>query len=79
MHFSKLSGLAEIPPLSRHACRTTPVAQCFGLVRAFLNLWFAKPIIVSMRVAFHEHDGNHENNKNDEDNSDSYKQGVVLD
>ena len=39
-----------------------------------------------MRVAFHENDGNHENDdendrnhgndENDEDNSDSYKQGV---
>ena len=29
--------------------------------------------MVCMRVAFHENDGNHEN---DEDNSDSYKQGV---
>ena len=45
------------------------------LSRAFLNLWFAKPM-VCLRVAFHENDGNHENDKNDEDNSDSYKQGV---
>ena len=40
--------------------------------RVFLNLWFRKPM-VWVRVAFHENDGNHEN---DEDNSDSYKQGV---
>ena len=33
--------------------------------RAFLSLWFAKPM-VCMRVAFHENDGNREN---DEDNS----------
>ena len=43
-----------------------------ALFRAFLNLWFAKPM-VCLRVAFHENDGNHEN---DEDNSDSYKQAV---
>ena len=42
------------------------------LSRVFLNLWFAKPM-VWVRVAFHENDRNHEN---DEDNSDSYKQGV---
>ena len=42
-------------------------------VRAFLNLWFAKPM-VCVRVTFHENDGNHENDENDEDNSDSYKQ-----
>ena len=29
-----------------------------------------------MRVAFHDNDGNHENDEKDEDNSDSYKQGV---
>ena len=40
-------------------------------IRAFLNLWFAKHM-VCMRVPFHENDGNHEN---DEDHSDSYKQG----
>ena len=40
-----------------------------------LNLWFAKPM-VWVRVAFHENDGNHENDENDGDNSDSYKQGV---
>ena len=40
--------------------------------RAFLNPWFAKPM-VCMWVAFHENDENHEN---DEDNSDSYEQGV---
>ena len=34
--------------------------------RAFLNQWFAKPM-VCMRVAFHAND------ENDEDNSDSYK------
>ena len=27
--------------------------------RAFLNLWFAKPM-VCVRVAFHENDGNHD-------------------
>ena len=43
--------------------------------RAFLNLWFAKPM-VCMRVTFHENDGNQENDKNDDDNSDSYKPGV---
>ena len=31
-------------------------------LRAFLNLWFAKPI-VCMRVAFHENDGNHKMTK----------------
>ena len=40
--------------------------------RAFLNLWFAKPM-VCMQVPFHENDGNHEN---DEDNADSQNQGV---
>ena len=43
--------------------------------RAFLNLWLAKPM-VCMRVAFHENDRNDEQHENDEDNSDSYKQGV---
>ena len=33
--------------------------------RAFLNLWFVKPM-VCMWVAFHENDGNHENDENDE-------------
>ena len=42
--------------------------------RVFLNLWFAKPMVCA-RVAFHENDGNHEKDENDEDNSDSYKQG----
>ena len=46
-----------------------------GFVRALLNLWFAKPM-VCMRVAFHENDGDRENDENDEDNSDSYRQGV---
>ena len=46
-----------------------------GVFRAFLNLWFAKPMVCA-RVALHENDGNHENDENDEDNSDSYKQGV---
>ena len=41
--------------------------------RAFLNLWFAKPM-VCMRVAFHENNRNHEHDENDEDNSDSYKE-----
>ena len=40
--------------------------------RAFLDLWFAKPMFC-MQVAFHENDGYH---KNDEHNSDSYKQGA---
>ena len=44
--------------------------------RMFLNLWSAKPM-VCMRVAFHENDKNYEDEKNDEDNSDSYKQGVL--
>ena len=43
--------------------------------RVFLNLWFAKPM-VCVRVAFHKNDGNHEDDGNDNDNSDSYKQGV---
>ena len=30
--------------------------------RVFLNLWFGKPM-VSVRVAFHENDGNHENDE----------------
>ena len=42
-----------------------------SLFRVFLNLWFAKPM-VCMRVICHENDGNHENDEND---SDSYKQG----
>ena len=32
--------------------------------------------MVCMQVAFHENDGYHENDENDEDNSDSCKQGV---
>ena len=55
----------------------------FWLCRSFLALnfqarlnissvWFAKPM-AWVRVAFHENDGNHEN---DEDDSDSYRQGV---
>ena len=32
--------------------------------------------MVWVRVAFHENDGNHENDDNDEDIPDSYKQGV---
>ena len=43
----------------------------------FLNLRFAKPM-VCVRVAFHENDANHENGENDEDNPDSYKQGVAC-
>ena len=35
----------------------------------------SKPM-VCVRVAFHENDGNREKDENDEDNSDSYKQGV---
>ena len=42
------------------------------LFRAFLDVWFAKAM-VCMWVAFHKNDGNHEN---DEDNSESYKQGI---
>ena len=34
-----------------------------------------KPM-VCMRVAFDENDGNHENDRNDEDKSERYKQGV---
>ena len=33
--------------------------------RAFLDLWFAKPM-VCMLVAFRENDGNHENDENNE-------------
>ena len=43
-------------------------------IRAFLNLWFAKPM-VCLRVVSHENDGNYENDENDEDNSDSYMGG----
>ena len=32
--------------------------------------------MVCVRVAFRENDGNRENDKNDEANSDNYKQGV---
>ena len=32
--------------------------------------------MVCMWGAFHENDGHHENDENDEDNSDSYKQGL---
>ena len=32
--------------------------------------------MVCVRVAFHENDGNHANDENDKDNSDSYKLGV---
>ena len=32
--------------------------------------------MVCVRVAFHKKDGNHKNDESDEDNSDSYKQGV---
>ena len=53
------------------------IHNCISNYRAFLNLWFAKPM-VWVRVAFHENDGNHENDKDDEDNSDSYKQGAEL-
>ena len=38
------------------------------IVRAFLNLGFAR-LMVCMWGVFHENDGNHENNENDEDNS----------
>ena len=54
--------------------KSTPVTGN-SLSRVFLNLWFAKPM-VWVRVAFHENNGNHENDENGEDNSDSYKQGV---
>ena len=43
--------------------------------RAFLKLWFAKPM-VRMWLAFHENDRYHENDKNEEETSDSYKEGV---
>ena len=59
----QLRGFQELPGISSKN------------YRAFLNLWFAKPM-ASMRGAFHENDGNHENNENDEADSDSYKQGV---
>ena len=49
------------------------VCQTYGLP----SLWFAKPM-VCMWVAFHENEGNHENDENDKDYSDSYKQGVEL-
>ena len=52
-----------------------PTRKPRHLIRVFLNLCFAKPMVWE-RVAFHENDGNHENDENDEDNSDSYKQGV---
>ena len=35
--------------------------------------------MVCMRAAFHQDDRNHENDKSDEDNSDSYQQGVDKD
>ena len=33
------------------------------VLRAFLNLWFAKPM-VCVQAAFHENDGDHENDEN---------------
>ena len=52
-------------------------AKFSRLCRVFLNLCIAKPM-VCMQVAFHENvnDGKRDNSANDEDNSDSYKQGV---
>ena len=38
------------------------------IFRAFIDLWFAKPM-VCMRVAFHENDGNRDNNKDNKGNS----------
>ena len=49
--------------------------QNITTIWVLLNLWFAKPM-VCMQVAFHENDGNHEKRQNDEDNSESYKEGV---
>ena len=47
--------------------------------RVFLNLWFAKPMVLQP-AGLHENDGNHENDENGEDNSDSNKEeGWVLD
>ena len=37
---------------------------------------YVPPNLVCMRVAFHENDGHHGNGENDEDNSNSDKQGV---
>ena len=37
--------------------------------RVFLNLWFAKPM-ACVRFAFHENDGNHKNDENNQHNSD---------
>ena len=45
------------------------------MVRAFINLWFGKRM-VCLQVTFHENDGNHKTDENDEDTSDSYQQGV---
>ena len=45
--------------------------QAKPVFRAFLSLWFAKPM-VCMRVVFHEKEGNHANDENDEDSSDSW-------
>ena len=45
------------------------------LNRAFLKLWFTKPM-VCVQVAFHENHENHKNNENDEDNAENHKQGV---
>ena len=49
--------------------------DCAPSNRAFLNLWFAKPMVRAW-VAFHENDGYHQNDENDEHNSDNYKEGV---
>ena len=58
-------------------CRSVATAPfCYTpFFRVFLNPRFAEPM-VCMRVAFHENDGDHENDENDEHYSDNYKQGV---
>ena len=56
--------------------------QKCGTRSAFFGTFLGNPFsgiskpMVWVRVAFHENDGNHENDENDEVNSDSYKQGV---
>ena len=69
--------VSHAPTPSKHLPRTRKGWFQVQIIRAhqnrvFLNLWFPK-LMVCLRVTFHENDGNHEN---DEDKSDSYKQGV---
>ena len=55
------------------------VGMVFSSDRArmnFFDLWALWEPMVWVWVAFHENDGNHENDDNDEDIPDSYKQGV---